>query len=88
MYFLAYLTLQGTLVMLNTLLNVEDHDNHVRWINLTTVLYIGESQKYARRPILVMVLTDLIGDRWNKYSISERIDRIDIYFQNNFFLNW
>ena len=35
------------LVMLNTLRKVEDHENHVRWIYLTTVLYMGESQKYA-----------------------------------------
>ena len=49
-YFLAYyyFTSQGTLVMLNTLRKVEDHENHVRWINRTTVLYMGESQKYAR----------------------------------------
>ena len=32
MYFLAYFTLQGTLVMINTLHKVEDHENHVRWI--------------------------------------------------------
>ena len=42
MHFLAYFTLQGTLVMLNTLRKVEDHENHVRWIYLTTVLYMGE----------------------------------------------
>ena len=48
MYFLAYFTLQDMLVMLNTLHKVEDHENHVRWIYLTTVLYMGESQKYVR----------------------------------------
>ena len=48
MYFLAYFTLQGTLIKLNTLRKVEDHENHVRWIYLKTVLYMGESQKYAR----------------------------------------
>ena len=47
--YLAYFTLQDTLVMLNTLCKVEDHENHVRWIYFTTVLYMGESQKYARR---------------------------------------
>ena len=28
--------------------NVADHENHVRWVYLTTVLYMGECQKYAR----------------------------------------
>ena len=28
---------------------VADHENHVRWIYLTTVLRMGEGQKYARR---------------------------------------
>ena len=27
---------------------VTDHENHVRWIYLTTVLCMGEGQKYAR----------------------------------------
>ena len=36
MHFLAYFTLQGMLVMINTLRKVEDHENHVRWIYLTT----------------------------------------------------
>ena len=49
MHFLACFTLQGTLVMLNTLHKVEDHENHWRLIYLTTVLYMGESQKYARK---------------------------------------
>ena len=48
MHFLAYFTLQGTLVMLNTLRKVEDQENHVGWIYLTTVLYMGDSRKYAR----------------------------------------
>ena len=48
MHFLKYFTVQGTLIMLNTLHKVEDHENHVRWIYLTTVLYVRESQKYAR----------------------------------------
>ena len=34
--------------MLKSQPKVEDHENHVRWIYLTTVLYMGESQKYAR----------------------------------------
>ena len=41
-------TLQGTLVMLNTLRKVEYNENHVRWIYLTTILCMGESQKYVR----------------------------------------
>ena len=48
MNFLAYFALQRTIVMLNTLRKVEDHENQVGWIYLTTVLYMGESQKYAR----------------------------------------
>ena len=48
MHFLAYFTFQGTLIMLNILRKVEYHENHVRWIYLTTVLYMGESKKYAR----------------------------------------
>ena len=51
MHFLSYVTLQGTLVMLNTLHKVKDHHSHARWIYLTTVLYIGESQKYVRQKI-------------------------------------
>ena len=49
MHFLAYFTLQDTLGMLNTLRKVEDHENHGRWIYLTAVIYLGESQKYARK---------------------------------------
>ena len=46
MHFRAYFTIQG---MLNhAKYKVEDHENHVRWIYLTTVLCMGESQKYAR----------------------------------------
>ena len=48
MHFPTYFTLQGTLIKLNTLRKVEDHENHVRWIYLTTVLYMGDSQKYAK----------------------------------------
>ena len=52
MHFLAYFTLQSMVIMLNTQPKVEDHENHVRWVYLTTVLYMGESQKYARKFIL------------------------------------
>ena len=45
---LAYFTLQSMLTMLNTLHKVEDHENHVSWIYLTTVLYMEESQKHVR----------------------------------------
>ena len=57
MHFIAYFTLQGTLAMLNTLRQVEDHENHVRWIYLTTVHYMGESQKYARICVLQPIST-------------------------------
>ena len=40
------------LIMLNILRQVEDHKNHVRWINLRTVLNMGESRKYARKLVL------------------------------------
>ena len=59
MYFLAYFTLQGTLVMLNTLSQVEDHETYVRWIYLTTVLYMRESQTYARKYHLVKYVNDI-----------------------------
>ena len=41
------------LVMLNTLREVVDHDNHVRWIYLTTVLYMGggEVRSMREKPI-------------------------------------
>ena len=45
MHYLAYCTFQGTSIALR---KVEDHENHVRWIYLTTVLYMGKSEKYAR----------------------------------------
>ena len=40
MHFLAYFTLQCAFVMLNTLPKVEDYENHLRWIYLTTALYM------------------------------------------------
>ena len=46
--FSAYFTLQCTLIKLNIMRNVADHENHVRWVHLTTVLCMGECQKYAR----------------------------------------
>ena len=52
MHFLVYFTLQVTLIMLNILHKDEDHENHARWIYLTTVLNIGQGWKYAR-----MILT-------------------------------
>ena len=48
MRFLTYFTLKVMLIMLNILHKVKDHENHVRWIYLTTVLYMEESQKYTR----------------------------------------
>ena len=42
--------------MLNTLRKVEDHENHVRWMYLTTVLYMRESPKYAK--MMIQMLCD------------------------------
>ena len=38
--------------MQNTLCKVADRENHVRWIYLTTVLCMGERQKYSRINLL------------------------------------
>ena len=51
MYFLAYFTLQGTLIVLNTLHKVEDHENHARWIYLTTVLNMGVKSEVCEKII-------------------------------------
>ena len=48
-------SLQGMLVMLNTLCTVEDHENHMRWIYLTTVLNMGECRNYARINIYLAI---------------------------------
>ena len=60
-HFLAYFTLQGTLIVLNTLRKVEDRENHVRWIYLTTVLCMWESQNYARRVEYMLMMYTLEG---------------------------
>ena len=46
MHFLAYFTLSGTLIKLNIMCKIADHENHVM-IYLTTVLCMGEGQKYS-----------------------------------------
>ena len=51
-HFLVNFTLQGTLVMLNTLLKVKDHENHVRWIYITTVLYMGKVRSMREYKVL------------------------------------
>ena len=51
MHFLAYFSMTKVRWSVNTLCKVEDHENHVGWIYLTTVLYMGESQKYAEKHI-------------------------------------
>ena len=61
MYFLEYFTLQCTLVMLITLRKVDDHENHVRWIYLTTVLYMWRSQKYTRTRCPIYVICALLA---------------------------
>ena len=68
MYFNAYLTLQGTLLMLNTLHKVEDHENHARWIYLTTILHKEESQKYVRKYIFIINIES--ADRSQRASFS------------------
>ena len=60
MHFLAYFTLQGTLIMVNILRKVADHENHVGLIYLTTVLNMGESQKYARKVHLYTLMSSHI----------------------------
>ena len=44
----AFSRILYTLIKLNIMCKVADHENHVRWIYLTTVLCMGEGQKYAR----------------------------------------
>ena len=46
--FVTYFTLQGALIIINTLFKVVHHENHVRWMYLTTVINMGERRKYAR----------------------------------------
>ena len=55
-HFLAYFTLQGTLFIVQ----IEYHEDHVRWIYLTTVLKMGESQNYARMTFLLHVKKSVI----------------------------
>ena len=44
----AFSRILYTLIKLNKMCKVADHENHVRWIYLTTVLCMGEGQKYAK----------------------------------------
>ena len=39
MHFLTYFTCQGTIIKPNTLCKVADHENHVRWIYLTKLMF-------------------------------------------------
>ena len=59
---LAWKTIQNAfsrilynLIKLNIMCKVADHENHVRWIYLTTVLCMGEGQKYASICYVVML---------------------------------
>ena len=45
--------------------NVADHETHVRWIYLTTVLCMGECQKYARNYCIIVCLTHMLRDKIN-----------------------
>ena len=57
--------------MLNILRKIEDHENHVRWIYLATVLNMGESQKHARKHITILMVDWWLGKLLNTYlSIS------------------
>ena len=47
---LSYITLYITLIMLDTLRKIEEHENHVRWIYLTTVLDMGEVRNMREGP--------------------------------------
>ena len=49
---------------------VADHENHVRWIYLTTVLCMGECQKYARKTGLHWHLDSL---NMGKMSPDQRV---------------
>ena len=66
-HFLAYLTLQGTLVKLNALREIEYNEKYmyVRWIYLTTVLNMGESRKYARGYDIVSTRTPTLNLVWS-----------------------
>ena len=44
----AFSRILYTLMHFNIMRNVADHENHVRWVYLTTVLCMGKCQKYAR----------------------------------------
>ena len=44
----AFMVIFCIIKHINILHEVEDHENHVRWICLRTVLNMGESQKHAR----------------------------------------
>ena len=89
MHFLAYFTLQGTLVMQNTLGKVEDPEKHVRWISLTTVLYMGESQKCARKTIpCVLMLIMYETEFWLKYVLFNKNCVYHSYIGTNFIMGW
>ena len=62
--------------MLTTLRKVEDHENHVRWIYLKTVLNMGESQKYVRIGInhLMYLMT-----RWVTNFTSQGFEKPPIF---------
>ena len=54
MHFLAYFSLQGALIMLNTLRKVEDRENHVRWIYLDCSQHGGKSESMREYPNYIL----------------------------------
>ena len=65
MHFLAYFY---TLIKLNIMCKVADHESHVRWIYLTTVPCVGEGQKYVRKWNVIhfvrLTLDELVWTVW------------------------
>ena len=72
MLFLAYFALQGMLVMLNTLRKVEDHENHVRWIYLTTVLKVRSMRELCIK----------IFESENNLSLPHMLIAMNVFFTN------
>ena len=83
-----------TLIKLSIMCKVADHKNHVRWIYLTTVFSMGESQKYARRLIDHMMLyvtfldvmsfLNMFVKSWPKYNLIIKPGAIWLYVSNSY----
>ena len=79
MLFLAYFTLQGTLIKLNTLCKVADYENHVRWIYLTTVLCIWGKVRSMREyfSTISWLLPPVIYDNHHMWCIKTYKGRLE-----------